>query len=464
MSKVREILRLYRFPNFASADEEEAFLKADDEKKLPQRTHFMFLGILTFAAFGVLDPIMGGDAALQMMMIRTVGIAILIIILSQFLRARTYRERDWCVFLFGMIAFTTLLLITLIAERPAADYFPFAFSAIMVFGHGLVVPRFRHMATLCLLAFAGYWSTVSFSQTSFQAIYANAFMMTVTTFAVVVGSFTREKLERQAGISAENLARARLEALSLRDEAMQANHAKSHFLANVSHELRTPMNAIIGFSEVMRTGLFGEIQPSRYAEYVDNIHYSGNLLLSNINDLLDFSRIELNKLGWEEDVFAFQPAIMAAIVTCRAGFVETNIRLESIDRAAPKLFLGDKDRFSQAMINIIGNAIKFAEPGMPIIVSVEVLSTEFLALHIRDRGCGIAAEDLERIREPFGQVGADSYSAKKGGLGLGLAITAEIVRRHDGELLIDSELGVGTTVSILLPTARFRNDVAEVAA
>ena len=456
MSMVRELAGFFRFPSFASPEEEEAFLRAADADKLTQRTYFMFIATLTFMVFGILDPFMAGDAAVNVMIVRIVTVFTMMLIWLRFLKSSCFRMRERWILLFGITVATGMIVISIIAAPPAADFYPFTFGVIMVFGHCLVVPRFHTIAALCFGSYVGYWASVPWSQTSMEAICANAFLMSVITLSVVIGAFTREKLERQTGIAAADLSRARQEALALRDQALEANRAKSHFLANVSHELRTPMNAIMGFSEIMRDGIFGEIQPRRYAEYVGNIHQSGGLLLSNINDLLDFSRIELDKLGWHESVFEIGSAIRTAIDTCAAGFQHDLLHFEPGGPELPRFTLGDEARLTQALINIIGNAIKFSEPGEPIRVRVEGRAEGGLALVVADRGCGIPPDDLAVIREPFRQVSADSWSTKKGGLGLGLSISSDIARRFDAALLIESEVGTGTTVSIILPPARLQ--------
>lgn len=260
---------------------------------------------------------------------------------------------------------------------------------------------------------------------------------------------------------ADQLEIERNEAMVLRNAAIEANNAKSMLLANVSHELRTPMNAICGFSDVMVSEVFGPVHPPRYAEYVEGIHNSARLLLNNIEDLLDVSSLEVDKFGWRTLEFNPVEAVERAVSMSRASAptrqVDLSIKL-SQDKAAT--IQGDPERLGQAIINLVGNAIKFSHDEAAVGVTIEETDHAQIAIRVEDKGCGIAPENIDSILKPFAQVNANRYHATEGGLGLGLAITREIIRRFDGELRIDSQLEEGTTFSILLP-CRLSNTLAQ---
>lgn len=446
-------LEMFRLPAFKTQADEDRFWARDDQSKLSFRTFFLGLAILTFAAIGLLDALAGGAAASLLLEVRTVTVLIMAFILYKFRQECSPKRRDMLIALFGMTAGLSITTMTLIAPQPAADYYPFLLSATMVFGGALIAPRSSTLLVVCIAVNAIYWPTTPFAATSDPALYANMFVMSVTTFSVVVGAFTREKLEREQATYETDLTSEREKALALRDEAIRANQAKSHLLANVSHELRTPMNAILGFSDVMKQELFGPMPQAKYREYVGDIHAAGTLLQTSINDLLDLSRLEVGKMSWVDAWVPLAKLMDRAINTCAADAEDADISLvRKLDDEAT-LMRCDPDRMAQILINVVTNAIKFSDAKTSVIVQCES-RTGHTIIRVTDRGCGIPPEDLERIVEPFGQVDGHSTTARKSGLGLGLSIVRGLVEKFEGELLIDSEIGAGTTVSIMIPAER----------
>lgn len=434
---------------------ERLFYEENDRRKFAQRRLFLFVAVQTYSLFGILDRPMGGESADTLLLIRLVTVLILSALWGIFATATDHRVREGCIFAFAASCALSLLTMIAITEGPAADYYPFALSAIMIFGGGLVVPQFRTIAINTLAGFVGFWCILPFSQTSVMSAQANAFLLSVSATSIIVGAYTREAIERDQFRKEAELAEARDRAVAMGREAVEANRAKSHMLANVSHELRTPMNAIIGFSEVMKAGIFGPVTPDRYRGYVDDIHASGSILLSNINDLLDIARAETGKMGWEERTFPVAQAMDVAAKASRASLSDRRVRIVWDDRSGGATLCGDFDRTCQAFINVMNNAGKFSPPGGTVAMAFarDGAAGDWV-LSVADEGCGIPPEDLHRIREPFAQVGPESFSVAKGGLGLGLAITTEIVRRLDGTMTIESVVDEGTTVLIRLPDHR----------
>ena len=432
---------------------ETMFYIANDRRKFVQRRAFLFVATLTYALFGLLDPLTGGDSTEILVDIRIVTVIVMSAIWAIFTTSTDYRVRELCVCGYALTVTFSILLMIVCADKPAADYYPFAIGMIQVFGGCLAVPQFRTMAIVCIVSYLGFWGTVGLGQTSVISLQSNAFMLTVTTFSLIVGAYAREALERDQMRKENLLAAARDEAILLGEEAVRANKTKNHMLANLSHELRTPMNAIIGFSEAMKMELYGPIQQPKYLEYITDIHRSGGILLANINDLLDIARIEAGKMGWEETVFPVARAMDTAVKASRATLRDQTIRIVWHDASNGACVTADFDRLCQAIINVLNNAGKFSSPQSLIQLTFERHANGW-AIRVTDEGCGIPKEDLHRIREPFAQVGPGDYSATKGGLGLGLAITGEIIRRLDGEFTIESELDRGTTVTFVLPESR----------
>jgi PAS domain S-box-containing protein len=246
-------------------------------------------------------------------------------------------------------------------------------------------------------------------------------------------------------------------------DAMQhaelANRAKSEFLANMSHELRTPLNAILGFSEILQTEPFGELGDHRYAEYVTDIHDSGSHLLEIINDILDLSRIEAGQVSLREESVDVREVTERVLTMLRGRATEDGVAIiDELVKDLPNLY-ADARILRQILVNLISNAVKFSEEGKEVSVSAEINATGEFIICVSDEGIGIKEEDMARVLEPFGQ--ADSSLTRTfEGVGLGLPLTKSFVEMHGGELHIESEEGVGTSVLLAFPPERVVEDKA----
>jgi len=228
-----------------------------------------------------------------------------------------------------------------------------------------------------------------------------------------------------------------------REKAETANRAKSAFLANMSHEIRTPMNAIIGLTHLLQR----EDPTPDQAEKLTNIDASAGHLLSIINDILDISKIEAGKLILEQSDF-YLGEILRHVRSLFREQAESKGLVIDIDMAEmPSWFRGDPTRLRQALMNYVGNAIKFTEQGK-ITLKVKVLEEDnnevLLRFEVCDTGIGIQPEALSGVFEVFEQADA-STTRKHGGTGLGLAITRRLVQIMGGEVGVESELGEGST-------------------
>lgn len=240
--------------------------------------------------------------------------------------------------------------------------------------------------------------------------------------------------------------------------AESANHAKSEFLANMSHELRTPLNAINGFSEIMASEMFGPLGHARYKEYSGDILSSGQHLLALINDILDMSKIEAGKLNLRFEQVAIDEVVddTLRLIRQRAEKVGLKIRVH-----LPKLpeIEADFRALKQVLLNLLTNAVKFTPQGGTITISAVATETN-VHIYVADTGIGIADKDKERLAKPFEQI-ENQFSKTKEGTGLGLALTKSLIEMHNGGLEVDSTLGQGTTVSIILPIRQERPGVSE---
>ena len=243
-----------------------------------------------------------------------------------------------------------------------------------------------------------------------------------------------------------------------RDQAEAASNSKSQFLANMSHELRTPLNAVIGFSEIMKAELLGPIGTESYRGYSHSIHDSAKHLLGIINDILDISSIESGSPRLYEGIHEPEQICQSviALVAGRADIAQVKLAV-NVDPGTDLLY-ADGRMMKQMLINLVGNAIKFSSAGSRIEIRVTPAGPEAhsgVIFAVADQGIGIAKDDIPRILKPFEQV-ETAFARNFEGVGLGLPLVNSMARLHGATLTIESELNVGTTVSILFPAARVK--------
>ena len=237
-----------------------------------------------------------------------------------------------------------------------------------------------------------------------------------------------------------------------RDAAQAASRAKSEFVANISHEVRTPLNGVLGMTELLlATSLTGEQR-----QYLGLVRTSAESLLRVISQVLDFSKIEAGRVELRPQSFELQAwmdtALAPQALAARQKGLEFAVR---ITPDVPEIVVGDPDRLSQVLLNLVGNAVKFTSAGTVLVeVSREAprdgAGPRRLQIAVRDTGIGIDSEKHARIFDAFTQ-GDGATSRKYGGTGLGLAITASLVQRMGGDLKVASTAGRGSTFTLLLP-------------
>ena len=236
-------------------------------------------------------------------------------------------------------------------------------------------------------------------------------------------------------------------------DAQSANRAKTEFLANMSHELRSPLNAVIGFSQVMMDGLFGSLGSPRYEAYIRDIYASGNHLLSVINDILDLAKIEAGKIELDEQPIDVDEVAQFCFSVIRSRSEARNIGLSlEVPADAPRL-VADEQKLKQMLINLLSNAVKFTLEGGQVTLNVETDPEGSFLFNVSDTGIGMGEDDLDRVVEPFTQVDS-GLNRRYEGTGLGLPITKSFMELHGGTLKLRSELGVGTTATLVFPAAR----------
>ena len=261
----------------------------------------------------------------------------------------------------------------------------------------------------------------------------------------------RAHLQEFAGLvlDALELHRSLAETETAREEAMLASRSKGEFLAFMSHELRTPLNAVIGFAEMLESEAYGPLGDSHYKDYAGLIHQAGQHLLEVINSILDLSRIEAGKMTLTLDrlkVVDEADAVISLLLT-QARQKELSLVMDASLHALPVLH-ADRSAFRQVLLNLISNAIKFTRPEGRIVVT-GATDADSIRISVGDDGPGIAPADLVRLGEAFYQAGPKNQ--RRQGSGLGLAISHRLMALHGGRLNIASDLGRGTTATMVFP-------------
>jgi signal transduction histidine kinase len=233
--------------------------------------------------------------------------------------------------------------------------------------------------------------------------------------------------------------------------AAQANHAKSAFLASMSHELRTPLNAVIGFSDTMVMEIFGPLD-GRYKSYAADIRDSGSHLLSLINDVLDLSRLDAGHADLQEELFDPCEAVTETLRMVMDQADKAGVTLNTDLADGLPLLRGDRRRIKQILLNLLSNAVKFT-PAQGCVMVRACLSGGHLVMTVEDTGIGIAAGDIPKALERFGQVDS-RLSRKYEGTGLGLPLSRQFAELHGGTLTLVSAPNAGTTVTVTLPPER----------
>ncbi|WP_193371470.1 CHASE2 domain-containing protein [Pelagibius marinus] len=268
-----------------------------------------------------------------------------------------------------------------------------------------------------------------------------------SVFVLMVRDIDRRvKAERRLLTRERELRRAKT-------DAEVANQSKTEFLANMSHELKTPLNAIIGFAEIMEQELLGPVGKPQYLAYAKDIRESGQRLYHTVSDVLEFSRIEIDDLVVQDQAFSLLELCHRIASRLAPRIAEKSQHLETVLPAAELRFRGDERLLGLALAHILSNAVKFTPPQGRIGLTLEDHADGGIAITVSDNGVGIEPDKIESCFDAFTQANSGLERSHEGA-GLGLTLAKRFIELHQGTIVLQSELGQGTTATITLPEAR----------
>ncbi len=266
----------------------------------------------------------------------------------------------------------------------------------------------------------------------------------------ITNALKQQRLLQENKRLVDSLQRSNMLLHKTNEELKKATEAKSEFLARMSHELRTPLNVIIGFSELMLDGVPGEANEEQ-RQCLNDIYGSGKHLLGLINEILDLSKIESGKTELRLKNFPMSDLVKSTTGVMMPILAQRKQNLEVfVEEGLPPVH-ADRAKVNQVLLNLLSNATKFTPEGGKLRVEA-VKDGDRCLVRVIDNGIGIKKEDYERIFEPFCQLD-NPLSIEKVGTGLGLTIAREIVERHGGRMLVDSEYGKGSRFTFSVPLA-----------
>ncbi len=270
---------------------------------------------------------------------------------------------------------------------------------------------------------------------------------TLGALTLISGEQGRNIIDAEPALAAELATRAAIaiDNAQLYRAALTASEAKSAFLASMSHELRTPLNAIIGYQSLLQDGLSGPVTEAQIAQ-LSRIRASADHLLSLIDEVLTFSRVDVGKELVQREPFKLRPVIAEAISMVAPIAAARGLKLK--DESTDADLDSDSFKLRQILLNLLSNAVKFSDRGEIVVRSS--LDHDKVAISVTDSGIGIAEQNLERVFDPFWQV-EQSSTRRAGGTGLGLSVSRSLARLLGGDITVDSELGKGSTFTAIIP-------------
>ncbi|MDF1730945.1 MAG: HAMP domain-containing sensor histidine kinase [Minwuia sp.] len=354
--------------------------------------------------------------------------------------------------------------------KPPGDYlFLFDLAVIFIFSQHYNRAFFLHnvvmvllLSTMVMVAIFGFGGS-----TMAQLVPSTPFLITLSALSLIgiFASYTREFFVRRNFAAVRELRQAKLKAEKLAEDATAALEAKSRFLAIVGHEFRTPLNAILGFSELMLSGVIGQVKPARAGGYVEGIFQSGTHLMQLVESVLDYTRTGSGMIRITEEEVPPEKLINDVHAGIESTLLTRHQTLNKIVADDIPVLRIDANQIRQCLANLISNASKFSPVGSEITCKALKTDDGSVQIVVIDRGCGFDDSKAELLFDPFAQV-EDDLNRRTDGLGIGLPLTRALMQAHEGEVRISSRPGVGTEAALVFPAARCRpaspGDVTEV--
>lgn len=266
----------------------------------------------------------------------------------------------------------------------------------------------------------------------------------------------RTLLEREVDNRTEALRESNAALTLAVSQANAESEAKSNFLARMSHDLRTPLNAVIGYAQFISSEIYGRLDERRYVEYAKTIEEAGRIQLQLVEEILALTALQSGARTFEHENLQLDQTVRQSVEIVQLKAREKGIDVAVLSTLEDQSVLGDAASIQQILLNLLTNAIKFTEPGGTVTVRTDPRYDGGFKISVVDTGIGISGDDIESIMRPFSKSKSNPYTTDEG-VGLGLTIVKTLVEANGGQVTIESELGLGTSVSVSFPR---RQDLA----
>ncbi|RLC12010.1 MAG: hypothetical protein DRI57_18200 [Deltaproteobacteria bacterium] len=422
---------------------ENEYQKYHNNQSLFSRRGGLILALIVFDFFLLSDYTLMPEKISDAIIVRLFIVTPILSFGLVFTYIKKYSQYIEYVFIFVICAALGGNLFLMCAYLPESSEYYVGLILILIYGVIFFRISFKNTLLLSVSLFVSYEiliaSHYNLSSDSGDLLRKSMFIL-ASGFLSPFAAFFFEKMSRKIFMQRNKIERAT-------ESAENANKAKSEFLANMSHEIRTPITAILGFTDLLSDGDLND----RHRHYLNAIKNNSSLLLSLINDILDYSKIEAGKIGIEKIPFSLENLFDNIKINSGILLKKKQSEVEMRVRLPPdysKYIIGDPTRILQIMNNLISNAVKFTDKGF--IECGFSVRNEYLEFYVRDTGIGISEENQSFVFNSFEQ--ADTSTTRKyGGTGLGLAISKNLVNLMGGEIRIHSVIGDGAAFYFTIP-------------